>query len=75
MLIWTPMPEALVFEGMDTVTYNWIETEIQGVKMIVEPTSDLPGRARIIRLLCPRPESYLNPAFQPGQMVSLAQGK
>ncbi|PWK15468.1 YlzJ-like family protein [Tumebacillus permanentifrigoris] len=71
MLIWSAMPEEVIFEGMDTVQYNWIETEVQGVKMVVEPLPELPGNGRIVRLLCPKPASYLNPAFQPGQTINL----
>lgn len=73
MLIWSAMPVEIIFNGMDNVQYNWIETEVQGVKMVVEPMAELPGRGRIIRLLCPNPRSYLNPAFQPGQTVNLTQ--
>ncbi|MBL0388445.1 YlzJ-like family protein [Tumebacillus sp. ITR2] len=71
MLMWSTVPEEFVFEGMENTTYNWIETEVQGVKMVVEPSSEKPGTGRIIRLLCPKPESYLNPAYQPGMTVNL----
>ncbi|KEO84178.1 YlzJ-like family protein [Tumebacillus flagellatus] len=71
MLIWSIVPEEFVFEGMDTVQYNWVERDVQGVKMVVEPLADKPGQGRIVRLLCPKPDSYLNPAFQPGQIVNL----
>lgn len=73
MLIWSTMPEEQIFHGMDSVQYNWIETEVQGVKMLIEPIAENPGCGRIVRLLCPKPASYLNPAFQPGQTVHLFQ--
>jgi hypothetical protein len=71
-MIWSIIPEEMIFEGADKMEFNWIETEVQGVKMVVEPTSQ-PGYARVVRLLCPRPESYLKPQFQPGSTVCLIQ--
>jgi hypothetical protein len=71
MILWSPVPEEFIFEGFNEAKYNWIETEVQGVKMLVEPLSDQPGYATVIRLLCPNPQSYLNPKFQPGQKVCL----
>jgi len=71
-MLWSVVPEQFVFEGMDKMEFNWIETEVAGVKMLVEPT-DQPGYAKVVRLLCPKPASYLNPAYQPGQTVCLVK--
>lgn len=73
MLIWSTVPEEFIFEGMDKATYNWIETEVQGVKMLVEPSADQPGYAKVVRLLCPKPGSYMRAEFAPGQTVCLFQ--
>jgi hypothetical protein len=73
MLLWSPVPEEFIFDGFAEAKYNWIETEVQGIKMLVEPSSEQPGYATVIRLLCPNPQSYLKPQFQPGQTVCLVQ--
>ncbi|MDB5083406.1 MAG: hypothetical protein JWN30_292 [Bacilli bacterium] len=72
MLHWSVVPEELIFEGMDKVQYNWIETEVGGVAMVVEPAQQA-GCFRIVRLLSPNPQDYLNPEMAPGSLVELSK--
>lgn len=67
MLYWAAIPLEIVFEGFDTMKCEWIETEYQGVKMVVEPTNN--GTGKIIRLLSPIPSDYLKPYLAPGSIV------
>lgn len=69
-MLWSVVPEQFVLDGYDKMEFNWMEAEVGGVKMIVEPTEN-PGYAKVVRLLCPKPSSYLNPNYQPGQTVCL----
>ncbi|HEU4964613.1 MAG TPA: YlzJ-like family protein [Bacilli bacterium] len=71
MLFWSTVPPEHVFDGYDKQTYNWVEHEVGGVKMLVEPMQEQPGYARIVRLLCPNPQSYLNPNHAPGSTVRM----
>ena len=71
MLHWSVMPAEYVFDGVDKQEYNWIETDVAGVKMLVEPLSEQPGYARIVRLLSPDPAVYLKACYQPGQSICL----
>jgi hypothetical protein len=73
-MLWSVVPEEFILENYDKQKFHWMEAEVDGVKMIVEPT-DQPGYGRIIRLLCPNPNSYINPRYQPGQTVCLTSGK
>ncbi|ASS75585.1 hypothetical protein CIG75_11700 [Tumebacillus algifaecis] len=73
-MLWSVVPEEFILENYDKQNYNWIEAEVNGVKMLVEPTEGQPGYGRIIRLLCPDPAQFLNPKHQPGQNVCLTKG-
>lgn len=68
-LHWAAIPAEIVFEGFETMTLNWIETEYQGVKMIVEPFGN--GTGRVVRLLSPNPSDYLNANLSPGSVVPI----
>lgn len=74
MMLWSVVPEEFILENYDKQTYNWVEAEVNGVKMLVEPAEGQPGYGRIIRLLCPNPSNYLNPNYQPGQTICLNGG-
>ncbi|MGB8954952.1 MAG: YlzJ-like family protein [Tumebacillaceae bacterium] len=75
MLIWSVVPTEYLFEGMDKMECNWMEAEVGGVKMLVEPEPDRIGYGKIVRLLSPDPSVYLNPGYQPGMSVCLLNGK
>ncbi|GAX90588.1 hypothetical protein EFBL_2215 [Effusibacillus lacus] len=69
MLYWAAIPLESVFEGFDSMTCNWIETEYQGIRMFVEPCGQ--GFGRVVRLLSANPYDYLNPHLAPGSIVPL----
>ncbi|MGZ4031490.1 MAG: YlzJ-like family protein [Tumebacillaceae bacterium] len=70
MLNWSIIPEEFVFDGVEKCGENWIEIDVRGVKMIVEP-GGMPGYGKVVRLLSPNPQHYLNPSYQPGQTICL----
>ena len=66
MIIWTIMPLEQVFDGMDKPpTYE--EIEYKNVKLQVERISS--AQCRIIRIISTNPWDFLEPKFQPGQIV------
>lgn len=70
MIFWSIIPLECVMEGFDEgESYARLEyIEWQGVTMLVERSA--PGRARIHRLVSPRPNDYLRPEWAPGQWLS-----
>lgn len=73
VLHWAAIPLETVFDGHENMSFNWLETESQGVKMVVEPMGN--GTGKIVRLLSLNPSDYLNPSFAPGSIVSISQAK
>lgn len=69
MIIYSIIPLETIFEGIERETEPTIEAEIDGILMQLQPT--VRGQARIVRLLTPEPRHYLNPAYQPGELVML----
>jgi hypothetical protein len=70
MILYTPMPLELVYADFHKVEKQEIQ-EVDmggGVKMMVEPTGKYQGK--IIRLISPNPQDYLNPRYAPGQTIS-----
>ncbi|BCJ85329.1 YlzJ-like family protein [Effusibacillus dendaii] len=70
MLYWAAIPLETVFEGFDSTSYNWLETDYQRVKMIVEPCGN--GWGKIVRLLSANPYDYMDPRLSPGSLVPIA---
>lgn len=68
-LHWAVIPAETVFEGFETMTLNWVETEYKGVKMIVEPLGN--GMGKVVRLLSPNPSDYLNASLFPGSVIPI----
>ncbi len=67
MTIYTNMPIELVLSGVDQPRQAEMEIEINGVLMQVAPLNATSGT--IVRLLnCPL-QTYLNPAYAPGQLI------
>lgn len=67
MLLYTPLPLELVLEGYDHYRC-YKEIEFAGVKLQVEQLDS--GRGKITRILSTNPKDFLNPLFQPGNIVS-----
>lgn len=67
MIIYTSMPLEWVYEGYDSFEPVYEEIVYNGVQMVVEPCGPFEGR--IVRLLSPNPQDYLNPSYTPGKMI------
>jgi len=67
MIFYTPVPLEQVFEGYDKMELNYREIQIGGATMVIEQIS--PNEVKIIRLISPDPQDYLNPQYQPGTML------
>ncbi len=67
MIMYTSMPLELVYEGFDDFRPQYEEIEYNGVHMVIEPTGK--NQARIVRLLSPDPQDYLNPDYFPGTLI------
>ncbi len=67
MIFYSPVPIEQVFEGYDQMKLNYKEIQIGSATMVVEqmPT----GEGRVVRLISPNPQDYLNPKYQPGSML------
>lgn len=66
MILYTPLSEELIFQGIEDLQAP-VEMTIHGITMQVERLSD--SQARIVRLLSPNPQDYLNVSYQPGAIV------
>lgn len=66
MIIYTPMPLELVLEGVQQNRY-YKEIQVDGVKLQVEELEN--GQYRINKLLSTDPFDFLNPQFQPGNLI------
>ncbi len=67
MLLYTPLPAEQVLEGSDK-EINIEEINYKGIKIQVE---DINGKNyKIMRLISSNPNDYLNPEFQPGNMIN-----
>lgn len=66
MILWTIMPEELVFsQESNPIPYE--EIEFAGAKMMVEKVSD--SERRIVRILSTDPADYLRQDIQPGNLL------
>lgn len=73
MILYSTMPPELVFANLEQMEKQEVK-EIDmggGVTMMVEPINSYEGK--IIRLISPNPQDYLNPRFAPGQTISFRQ--
>jgi hypothetical protein len=67
MIIHSIMPEERIFEGFEENHPKYMELEYSGVTMQVEVLG--PQQAKIVRLLSPNANDYLNPSFAPGSFI------
>jgi hypothetical protein len=69
MVLYTPMPLEVVLEGIDAVTpLEFQEIEYKGITMLVSPEQQM---YRIQRVISTDPQDYINPDFQPGNLIKL----
>ncbi|WP_127580726.1 YlzJ-like family protein [Paenibacillus koleovorans] len=67
MIFYSCVPEEVVFENWDMPQEPIIDVTVNGLLMQVQPVSA--HQARIVRLISPDPQQYLNPAYAPGQWI------
>lgn len=67
MIHYSTIPIDQVYAGWDSFTPNYQEINYQGVTMLIEPQGTQGGR--IVRLISPNPQDYLNPNWAPGQFI------
>lgn len=67
MILWTVLPVELVL-AEESFSSPYEEIEYDGVKMLVEKSSDT--EARIVRLLSSDPAHFLRPDLQPGCLLA-----
>ncbi len=68
MIIYSVMPMEMIMRNVDHTDYHYQETEIDGVRMLVEPIPHS-TEVKIVRLMSPDPQDYLNPRYMPGQTI------
>lgn len=69
MIIYSTVPLEVIFENNEQVNKQEIQEVTFGhATMLVEPVNSFEGR--IIRLISPDPQDYLNPRFAPGQTIA-----
>jgi hypothetical protein len=69
-MLYTIMPLELVLQGQETMEHKYSEIEENGRKLIVEPISLT--EAKLVRLISPDPQDYLQPQWQPGRMIQFS---
>ncbi|WP_028775811.1 YlzJ-like family protein [Shimazuella kribbensis] len=66
MIHWTPLPEELIFSQQDDSLPAIHETIVDGVSLLVQQDGDA---FRVVRLLSTDPAHFLDPRFQPGNVI------
>jgi hypothetical protein len=67
MIIYSPVPLEQIIEGIEDGVTAPEEIQVEGILMQVQPIDG--QRARIVRLLSPNPQDYLNPRYAPGNLI------
>lgn len=67
MIIYSPVPLEQIVEGIEDKVKPLEEIQVDSVVMQVQPVDKY--HARIVRLISPNPQDYLNPAYAPGRTI------
>lgn len=67
MIVYSTVPVEKIFEDYDKMQLNYQEINYGHLTMVVEQVSDSEGR--IVRLISPLAQDYLNPEYQPGTKI------
>ncbi|SFS59978.1 YlzJ-like family protein [Marininema halotolerans] len=68
MIYYSIVPPEVALVDASAPTPDYQEVEVEGILMTVEMVQ---GQARIHRLHSPDPAHYLDPRYQPGNVVNL----
>ena len=71
MIHYSPIPLEVVFDGYNEMKLNYREVQMGQVTMVLEQVSQT--ESKIVRLISPNAQDYLNPNYQPGTIVQLNQ--
>ncbi|WP_199623362.1 YlzJ-like family protein [Paenibacillus alkalitolerans] len=66
MILYTPLSLEQVFEGIEQLEAPQ-EITLNGITMQVERLSE--AQARIVRLISPNPQDYMNEKYAPGSII------
>lgn len=66
MIHWTLLPEEIVFQDHSNAVPPIYETIVDGVSLLVQQDGEA---MRVVRLLSPDPAHFLDPRFQPGNVI------
>jgi hypothetical protein len=69
MIIYSTVPLEYIFEGYEQYKPEFEEVVYEGVHMLVEPLGSY--RSKIVRLYSNNPQHYLDPRFQPGNLLHI----
>lgn len=67
MIMYSIVPVEQIFEGFDNEQEPLEEISIDGILMQVQPISS--RQAKIVRIISPDPQDFLNPSYAPGKMI------
>ncbi|SDD44205.1 YlzJ-like family protein [Sporomusa acidovorans] len=68
MILWTIVPEDIIFAGKNQPVIPCEEIEYLGQKVLAEKISH--NEFRVVRLLTTDPADYLRNELQPGQIIT-----
>jgi len=69
MILYTTMPEELIFQENNDAYIKQMTIEVNGLTLVVERISS--DQCRIVQLLSTNPNDFLNNAFAPGSVLML----
>ncbi len=69
MILYTAMPVEAILKGMEDFKPCYRELVTGEARLLVEETGS--GQGRVVRLISPWAQDYLDPRYQPGSIVSL----
>lgn len=68
MIVYSIVPEDIVFDGIEDFSPDYMDLELNGISMQIEPMNA--KQARIVRLYSTDAQDYLNPQFAPGSVIN-----
>lgn len=67
MIHYSPIPLEFIFDGYSDMKLNYKEVQMGHLTMVLEQVSE--SESRIVRLISPNAQDYLNPHYQPGTII------
>lgn len=70
MIMYTIVPQELLFQAEQSVSNSHSAIQVNGVPMLVQQNGD--QSCEIVRLLSSNPQHYLDSQYAPGQKISIS---